>query len=307
MVYDNTQPTSFHFPTLRSDETFQKDVLPFMVFKENGPQTQDPHAHEYIQMWYVLNGSCHHHFNGKDFTMEKGSLFILPPHTLHYITADDSPENELIACEFSESFINQNAGTSEQNTLFNMTYLEPILIDYNLIKPSISFTGEAADTIEKLLNELYYEYQKQDAFFSMLIKANILKLFALIAREYEKNLTAERDELFKKYRNAIDDALDYINNHYTDKIYLEDICRIALMSPSSFSYIFKQITGHTFTEYLLYMRVLKSRTMLEDSGYSIADISHECGFNNTEYFHRAFKKVTGISPGQYRKICKNNL
>lgn len=293
---------NFQAPVLRADSTFEKDVLPFMVFKTVGPETQALHSHDYIQMWYMLGGSCHHHFNGRDFTMQKGDLFILPPNTLHYITCDSNPENELITCEFSESFINENVGGSDKSTLFNITFLEPILIDYNLIKPSISFSGEAAKNIEGILNELLFEYQKQDVFFSTLIKANILKLLALIAREYEKNSTAERDQLFNKYRTAINDALDYIDNHYADKLYLEDICRIALMSPSSFSSIFKQITGLTFTEYLLYLRVVKSRTMLEDSEYSISDISRECGFNNTEYFHRAFKKATGISPGQYRKL-----
>lgn len=304
MLNDQTNLSALRstYAYLRADDAFKEDVLPFMVFKSVGQTRQSPHSHDYIQMWYVLKGQCYHHYNGNDFIMEKGNLFILPPNTLHYITAEQFPETELIACEFSESFINENAGSSEKNTLFNMAYLEPVLIDYNLIKPSITFTGRAAETIEALLEELLEEYEKQDAFFSLLIKANILKLLALIAREYERNLTAERDELFTKYRTAINSALDYIDNHYTDKIYLEDVCRIALMSPSSFSFIFKQITGHTFTEYLLYLRVLRARTLLKDMGYSIADICFECGFNNTAYFHRTFKRITGISPGQYRKI-----
>lgn len=294
-------------PLLRADDNFSGDVLPFMVFKTIGQEDQQLHSHDYIQMWYVLSGRCKNHYNGKDFTMNKGDLFILPPNTYHYITCDSSPNNELITCEFSEEFINENIVNPDKGTLFNMTFLEPILIDYNLIEPSISFSGQAAQNIESLLKELLYEYEKQDAFFSTLIKANILKLLALIAREYEKNLTQERNELFNKYRTAINAALEYMHDHFTEKIYLEDVCRIALMSPSSFSYIFKQITGHTFTEYLIYLRVLKSRTLLEITDTAISDISLSCGFNNAEYFHRAFKKSIGISPGEYRRLYRKEL
>ena len=154
-------------PLLRADDAFKGDVLPFMVFKSDGAEKQTAHSHDYIQMWYVLEGSCMHHFNGKDFPMEKGSLFILPPNTVHAVNCDSTPGNQLIACEFSENFIAENVGAGESNTLFNMTFLEPILIDYNIIEPSITFSGDAARNIEELLNELLYEYQKRDAFFSM--------------------------------------------------------------------------------------------------------------------------------------------
>ena len=57
----------------------------------------------------------------------------------------------------------------------------------------------------------------------------------------------------------------------------------------SFSYIFKYITGRTFTEYVLYLRVMQRARALSTTDRKQFDISRECGFANEYYFHRVFK------------------
>jgi AraC-like DNA-binding protein/mannose-6-phosphate isomerase-like protein (cupin superfamily) len=286
------------------DECFKNDVNQFEVFKTDEKTRQEPHFHEYIQMWYVRKGAYKHHFDGMEFELFKGNLFIIPPMFGHFVDTSESEDFELIACEFSEDFINSAPDVKERNTLFNLAYLEPILISAKLIKPFIYFKGEAAKAIEELLCELHDVYIKQDGFFETQVKANIIKLLTLIAREYKKISTDDRDALFEKYRAAIQSALDYINENFAEKIYLDEVCKIALMSPSSFSYVFKQITGNTFTEYLMYLRIMHAREMLIKSNKSQVEICNECGFNDAVYFHRVFKKITGLSPGMYRKLNK---
>lgn len=283
-----------------SEAAFCNVPFPFMTFISYGEDRQTLHSHDYVQMWYVKCGHYRHHLNGVDFTLTQGNLFIVPPYMEHYVDSTGCKEAELIACEFNADFM-RSAVSDDAENLFDIVYLEPILINCKSLKPSLYFSGDAAAELETLLSELKREYDERDGFNSTMIRANVLRLLTLIARQYGELRDDDRDEMFARYRIAVNRALQYIDDHFSEKIYLEDICRIALMSPSAFSAIFKHMTGNTFTEYLLYRRVSKARSLLAETTRPIGDISQECGFNDPTYFHRVFKKITGVSPGQYRK------
>ena len=254
--------------------------------------------------WVCLNGTYRHHFNSKDYELGKEACLLYLRCSSIVSTSKSGEDIQLVNCEFSTDFINSFPDTDEQRTLFNLLFLEPILIIANQAKPFLTFEGQSAEPIDSMFGELRHEYYKRDKFSAVYIRATIIKLLALIAREFEKKTTEEQNALYSKYRAAIQDALDYINTHYTKKIYLDEVCRIALMSSRAFSYIFKYITGRTFTEYVLYLRVMRARELLSTTDRKQFDISRECGFANEYYFHRVFKKITGLLPGEYRKLCR---
>ncbi len=283
-----------------SEANFSKDPFPFMTFTAHAGERQTLHSHDYVQMWYVRRGEYRQHLNGADFTLTRGNLFIIPPYMAHSIDTTICKDVELIACEFSSDFM-RIAAQEDTESLFDIVYLEPVLIHCKTLEPSLYFSGASAQEIEALLTELLREYSERDRFYSTMIRANVLRLLALIARQYGEQRDFTRAETFARYRAAVNRALQYIDANFSEKIYLEDVCRIALMSPSAFSSIFKSITGSTFTEYLLYRRISKARELLTETARPVTEICHDCGFNDPAYFHRVFKKITGVSPGQHRK------
>ena len=72
------------------------------------------------------------------------------------------------------------------------------------------------------------------------------------------------------------------------------------LSPAYLSKIFPQKMGKTFTEYLSEIRIDEAKRLLRESENDILEISRACGFNSANYFCRVFKKLTGISPSDYR-------
>ena len=260
------------------------------------------HVHPHVQIWYAKSGSYVHHFSGTDFTLEKGSLVIVPPYYPHFI--DTRGDSELIRCEFSKDFILNGQDNEMQESMFNLIYLEPVLIETDIIKPYHYFHGAAAAELESIFDELLREYENGDCFSTTFVRAGVARLFAVIAREYQ---VEERDKVFSTYRKALNDALVYINDNYTKKIYLEDICKIALMSERSFFYLFKQIMGMSLNKYLQYLRVLRAQEMLRTTDRTQYDVAISCGFESTSYFHRVFKKITGERPGQYRAKYRDTV
>ena len=85
-----------------------------------------------------------------------------------------------------------------------------------------------------------------------------------------------------------------------EKISVDDVCKISLLSRRLFFYLFKQMMGMSFTSYLQYLRVLRAKELLRTTDQTQYAICLNCGFSDLAYFHRVFKKYTGMLPGQYR-------
>lgn len=101
--------------------------------------------------------------------------------------------------------------------------------------------------------------------------------------------------------NGINRVIVFLMEHYQENYSLQDIARIANLSPYHFIRIFKAQTGKTPYEYLLDIKIDKAKTMLKDAALNITEISYLCGFNNLNHFGKVFKRKVGVSPSAYRK------
>ena len=285
----------------KAKEVFTPEI-PFKIYRITRNIEQPQHYHDYIQMWYVKHGECIHYFNDVPHRLTKGNIFILPPNVSHSMITSDMNNTELIGLEFMESFINEDIYNKSDNHLFDFAYIEPFIVSLDKVKPTFHLDGTVAKNIEGLLEETLIEYEAREKYYELFIKANLLKILAIVTREYDKGINKEKQNIIDKYKQAMTDALNYMRSNYQNKIYLEEVCRIAMMSPTYFSYVFKQITGRTFTEYLNYLRIMKAKELLTNSSKTVSGISYEVGFNDPAYFDRVFKKEVGMSPGKYRKF-----
>lgn len=285
-------------------ETFKKSI-PFKVYclKNDKISGTTEHTHDYMQIWYVMSGSCEHFINSTGYCLTKGNLFVLPPFVTHKVKISNSEDITIIGCEFSSGFINENISMPElSNSLFDFAYLEPFLVSHEAVKPRLRIEGKKQLKVEELFLDMLSEYEREEKYYEINIKADLLKLLALIAREYENKSLPSSHELFERYREAVSSAIRYIDNNFTNTIYIEEVCKIAMMSQTYFSYIFKQITGKTFVEYLNTLRIAKARELLNTCNLTITEICLGVGFNDAAYFNKVFKKEVGLSPSQYRKL-----
>lgn len=279
----------------------RQDPHYFSITKTTTHARSTPHIHDVYQLWYILRSSCTHTFNGKEYSQGRGNFLIVPPYFEHWIDTSRSSDIQLIILEFSEGFIDSMFEGEAKDSLFNLVYLRPILASSALMNPFLTFDGSTTQRIEKILYELLMEYQNLNDFSTDFIRINLIKLLSLIIREYDRTKTSQSDALYDKYRAAIQSALDYIDEHYAENITLADICKIALMSTTSFSFVFKRITGKTFLEYITQLRIGKACRLLTETDASLTDLCAQCGYYDAPHFAHTFKRITGMTPIQYRK------
>lgn len=123
-------------------------------------------------------------------------------------------------------------------------------------------------------------------------------VFAALRREFkETTATSHRIRLVEETR-------EYIHNHYDTDLSLQQCAERAGINPFDLSRMFKQITGINFIDYLIELRMEKAKELLADPGLRIQDIADKLRYTSLQGFMRAFKKSTGLTPGQYRTRLK---
>ena len=131
----------------------------------------------------------------------------------------------------------------------------------------------------------------------------VLRIFQCLAESTETELlhaTPVSNQHTRKTMERMEMLYRFIEAHYGDPIELEEVAVLCHMTKAAFCRYFKQQTRLTFTEFLNHYRVNQAkRLLLTDE--SIGNVCYACGFESLSYFNRVFRKLTGSSPGGYRK------
>jgi len=92
----------------------------------------------------------------------------------------------------------------------------------------------------------------------------------------------------------------YIANHYHEIISMQDVAHAMNYSETHFCRLFKQYFHVNFSAYLNELRVFHAKELLTHSNHTIKDIGYMCGYRDTSYFIRVFKRINGLTPSDYR-------
>lgn len=117
-----------------------------------------------------------------------------------------------------------------------------------------------------------------------------------------------RDSLsHSKYKDVVDKVIGYIDEHYADEeLSLNVLAEYVRFSPNHLSMIFSQQTGETFSKYLTDYRIGKAKEALKCTSKKSSEIALDVGYRDPHYFSYMFKKITGMTPTQYREGDKND-
>lgn len=101
-------------------------------------------------------------------------------------------------------------------------------------------------------------------------------------------------------KSLLEEACVYLQNHYQYDVTRESVAQQFEISPNYLSRIF-QLQGHmTFSSYLMHVRTDRAKFLLRNYNLKLDDIAERCGYRDTAYFCRVFKKLTKVTPAEYR-------
>ena len=128
------------------------------------------------------------------------------------------------------------------------------------------------------------------------------RVFDYLLDCFEEILVKLRTEKERIDTQPIRHAKKYIRTHYAYPLSLEEVSHQVGFNPAYFSALFKKETGQNFSEYLMEVRIKVAKQLLADTNKSLLDVAESVGYNDLKYFSKLFKKVTCLSPSEYRKL-----
>ncbi|MCM3782425.1 helix-turn-helix domain-containing protein [Neobacillus mesonae] len=170
-----------------------------------------------------------------------------------------------------------------------------------LLVRCISF--DLLNTILKTASELGEHHMLQRIAPSMVFSSSLVELESVLLSLASQLCSEVEQESKQEEQSLIDRIVVYIDDHFTDhNLSLDTVAYEFEISPSHVSRSFKDKTGINFVQYIWQKRLDKVFQQLKTTDTPLKDLIQEVGYLDTPNFIRKFKKETGLTPGQYRKM-----
>lgn len=149
----------------------------------------------------------------------------------------------------------------------------------------------------ELFTEIYLLASSSDYIRDMRINEKLSMLLTMLMEESWH----PEDSTVSKKRMELTKLKEYLDEHYTEKISLDELAARFFINKYYLTKIFKETYGTTINSYLIAKRITRAKQMLRFTDKTLEEIAVAVGMNGGNYFSRMFKKIEGISPRKYRK------
>ncbi len=260
-----------------------------------------PHFHTFIEILYCTSGRFNLFLDGKGYTFTEGDMVVINAMEVHYTLSASEGVNQYVVILFEPELLY----TTSQN-IFEAKYVLPFTMKTS-IHQKIFTKAELSDTF---IPELLLEIPKEDAVqgygYELAIRTHIGRIFLWILRYWhEKGLDLNLGaSLNITTMERLRQIFDYVEDHYSQPLSINDGALLCSMSYSYFSRFFKAAMGRNFSDYVNFVRVTKAEDLLAASDLNITEIAQMVGFSTSSYFIEQFKAYKNMTPRQFRHNFK---
>ncbi|MDA0350460.1 MAG: AraC family transcriptional regulator [Verrucomicrobia bacterium] len=290
----------------RKDRDAQREIISqeaqLFSFKTDTDIWTTWHYHPEIDILLTLKNTGYHITGDFMGDIKPGTLILNGSNVPHAFHPNEPPEGDpdkpaMLVIQFSVASLGKD--------LLSKLEMDRIRNFLESTGRSFEFFGPTRDRAEEMM--LAMRTQSPGQRFAQFIL--ILDTLAsapeedrapLVSHIYAPSLNEQNVERIDRVKNWILENLD-------QEIKLEDVTRVALMSPKSFSRFFKKNTGKAFIHYVNELRVGLACRKLMQSDASVSEICYASGFNNLSNFNRQFKERKGVSPKAFRKEYRSKV
>ncbi len=264
------------------------------IYKKSEDSTPEwYHYHDYIEILYVVNGDISVWLDGVRWDCCVGDLIIINSEEPHAIICNT--DSDYICIKFLPHIL-----YVDEAALFEYKYVVPFMMgrSHQKIFKAEELGGE---DVADLIYEIMREWSRRDTTFELIIRADILRIFAAVFRNLYKNKVLSGTTVVT---DTAKKALEYIHKNFltVTEFKVAEYCNV---SYNHFSFLFKKAIGKSFVDYVTFLRLREAEKRLLMSDESVTEIACGTGFSTTSYFIFKFKKYKGMTPGQFRK--KNRI
>ena len=252
------------------------------------------HWHEEMEITLIREGTSDYRVGQEPFRAEEGDIILIPPYCTH--SAYEIPGRTMV----SDSLVfHLDLLGAQGQDLSASKYLRP-LAEGQLQMPEVI---RASDRGYREIKETFLGaldcFRNRPPFYEMRLRENLLHVIILL---FEFGYIREPQEGHSTFINRLQlrNVLQYIAEHYREKIRVADLAGLSGFSESYFMSFFKQYVGMSCIQYINHYRVQKAAHALEETSQPVMEIAMDHGFDNISYFNLQFRKEFGMTPREFR-------
>jgi len=296
----NISAINFERPSIISQGSFLSKI-PITIEISEEYKSDSLHWHDYMQIWYVAEGTLYHTINNKLYIQVPGSLVAVPPYTVHNIDTRNSKNTPRFASiSFTDDFLTSN-GYNFFSYISKYAHFEG-----HRIPVFKQFTEAIKSVADDTINELHLEFSKKNRMSLKKISALLAKLLSLLTSDFE-TLDTSRLKYISGRAEDVTRAIRYMSEHCSEKITLDDLCNVTHMSRRFLTKSFREVTGKTAFEILLSIRINHGLASLLYSDLTLSEIAKNVGLTTKNRFANEFTKCFGLSPMEYKRRMRDEF
>lgn len=249
-----------------------------------------PHAHrEFYELLFVQSGQGRIEIDGQVYIANKGDLVVYPPGVSHLEDWRGTQDLPLVFY-------------CQQERIFSLP--DEQALDAYIRRRPVLPTGEYAQHIARLWWLLDLECRDRSAYSDDIIQCLTSSLM-IFTRRLISLLDTQIVE--PAAQSIAQGAKRFIDTHYAEKLTLCSIAEALHVSAFHLSHEFKREIGQAPISYLNGLRMQHAQLLLKTTAYPVQEIVFLVGFDNIPNFNKLFKRHTGFTPSQYRKLYLDSL
>ncbi len=251
-----------------------------------------PHAHERVEIMYVVSGKCSIEVMDDVFLLTAGDMILIDAGISHRIKMDDE-RCRMMNIEFFFEKVEKGLSIGE---LLGLDFLKSKLIEDENKYVVFNDGADLYAHLNVILSELSVGANDR------MLQLQAAQILIKTAELYERKKKMPKG----RYTVYINKAINYIKANYHEEIMADDVAKAAGINKNYLQRKFKEHTGLTIANYINIQRIAKAKQLLENTDIPIADLCLYVGINSRQYFTSLFSKHEGISPQRYRKNFLNS-
>lgn len=273
----------------------------FYLYESEAPcgvRQKRNHRHAEFEVSLILSGSGRYSTPLGDVSIVGGDVFLFSSNEYHNITEvggnGDTEPMRILNVHFLPGFICADSAVSDPLYMNVFLHRTPAFCN------RLDRENPATEEVRRLLLALREECLRGEVCWITQAKSLLTAVLIVILRHFDYADATHSTLPQPESLDGLQRALGYIHANYTGDISLDGIAAYANQSRFRFAKAFRNAYNMTTWDYINIRRVERARELLAGTNDTVLSVATRCGYNNTANFNRIFRKITGITPHEYR-------
>ncbi|MEI8244026.1 MAG: AraC family transcriptional regulator [bacterium] len=283
-----------HLRKIDAATVFQDRRFPLVVLKTLRHGPTELHGHAFHELVVILSGRGRHVTERETYPISAGDAFLLAGAEAHGYA--DTRDLALVNILFDPQRLHLPLADVGDIPGYQALFrVEPRLRSQDRLRSRLQLVPDELAAAAQLIARLQAELREQKPGHRFAACACLMDLILYLSRCYTRASAPMGGATLR-----LGQVLSFIEKNFAEPIRVSQLAGLAHMSESSLLRTFRQVMGTSPLDHVIRVRVGKAMELLRHGDVRVTEAAFQCGFRDSNYFARQFRKVTGRTPRQFR-------